>query len=183
MDSPCQKMDLEAVNSMNYEQFLDIFGNIIEKCPVITAAVWSRRPFLSFCEVEDRVSEFIESLPTSGKEGILRCHPDLAGREQASGMLTKESQEEQNQAGLTSLTSKERERMMLLNTEYKQKFGFPFVICAKMSNKDQIIKELTSRVQNHPSVELLKGIEEVKKICHLRMQDILCKGSPLPTKL
>lgn len=118
-----------------------------------------------------------------GKEGILRCHPDLAGRELTSGMLTMESQEEQRQAGLTSLSSQERERLTLLNTQYKQKFGFPFVICAKMSDKDKIVTELTVRLQNDPSEELLKGIEEVKKICHLRIQEISCKGSPLPTKL
>ncbi|XP_071989083.1 putative 2-oxo-4-hydroxy-4-carboxy-5-ureidoimidazoline decarboxylase [Engystomops pustulosus] len=176
-------MNLDAVNSMSYEQFLDIFGNIIEKCPIITAAVWSRRPFSSFGEVEDGVHEFIESLPISGKEGILRCHPDLAGRELTSGTLTMESQEEQRRAGLTSLTSQERERLTLLNTQYKEKFGFPFVICAKMADKDKIMRELSARLQNDPSVELLIGIDEVKKICHLRIQDILCKGSLLPTKL
>ncbi|KAG8584885.1 hypothetical protein GDO81_004803 [Engystomops pustulosus] len=192
-------MDLDAVNSMSYEQFLDIFGNIIEKCPIITAAVWSRRPFSSFGEVEDGVHEFIESLPISvefleenshkictkkqGKEGILRCHPDLAGRELTSGTLTMESQEEQRGAGLTSLTSQERERLTLLNTQYKEKFGFPFVICAKMADKDKIMRELSARLQNDPSVELLIGIDEVKKICHLRIQDILRKGSLLPTKL
>ncbi|XP_040278545.1 putative 2-oxo-4-hydroxy-4-carboxy-5-ureidoimidazoline decarboxylase [Bufo bufo] len=176
-------MDLETLNSMNYEKFLDVFGNIIEKCPLITAAVWSRRPFSSFCEVEDNVYEFIESLPVSGKEGILRCHPDLAGRELSSGTLTMESQEEQKQAGLTSLSPEERKRLTLLNTQYKQKFGFPFVIAAKMSDKDKIMEELTARLQNDPSVELLKGVAEVKKICHLRVQDILRKGSPFPTKL
>ncbi|XP_075706137.1 putative 2-oxo-4-hydroxy-4-carboxy-5-ureidoimidazoline decarboxylase [Rhinoderma darwinii] len=176
-------MDLQAVNSMSYEQFLDIFGNIIEKCPIITAAVWSRRPFSSFGGVEDSVYDFIESLPISGKEGILRCHPDLAGRELTSGTLTMESQQEQRQAGLTSLSSREREILTLLNTQYKKKFGFPFVICAKMSVKEKIIEELNARLQNDPSIELLKGIDEVKKICHMRMEDILCKGSPMPTKL
>ncbi|XP_056417808.1 putative 2-oxo-4-hydroxy-4-carboxy-5-ureidoimidazoline decarboxylase [Hyla sarda] len=178
-----QEMDLEAVNSMSYEQFLDIFGNIIEKCPIITAAVWSRRPYSAFSEVEDGVYEFIEALPKSGKEGILRCHPDLAGRELTSGALTMESQQEQRQAGLTSLTSGERERMTLLNARYKEKFGFPFVICAKLSDKHKIMEELTARLHNDPSAELLKGIEEVKKICHLRLQDILCRGSLVPTKL
>ncbi|XP_073439453.1 putative 2-oxo-4-hydroxy-4-carboxy-5-ureidoimidazoline decarboxylase isoform X2 [Dendrobates tinctorius] len=176
-------MDLEAINSMNYEQFLDIFGNVIEKCPMITAAVWSTRPFSTICDVEDSVYEFIESLPTSGKEGILRCHPDLAGRELTSGTLTMESQQEQRQAGLTSLNSRESERMTLLNTRYKQKFGFPFVICAKMADKEKIMEELTVRLLNTPSEELHKGIDEVKKICHLRLQDIVCKGSSLPTKL
>ncbi|XP_068121116.1 putative 2-oxo-4-hydroxy-4-carboxy-5-ureidoimidazoline decarboxylase [Hyperolius riggenbachi] len=174
-------MDIQTVNDMNYEAFLDNFGNIIEKCPLVAAAVWSKLPFSSLHEMEECVYEFIDSLPPSGKEGILRCHPDLAGRELASGSLTMESQKEQRQAGLTSLSTEEREQLGLLNFQYKTKFAFPFVICAKMSDKDKILQEISRRLRNDPSQELLKGIEEVKKICHLRVQDILSKG--LPTKL
>ncbi|KAM4699178.1 putative 2-oxo-4-hydroxy-4-carboxy-5-ureidoimidazoline decarboxylase [Discoglossus pictus] len=176
-------MDLSAVNAMNYETFLDVFGNVIEKCPLITGAIWSRRPFKSISQLESCVYEFIESLPSTGKEGILRCHPDLAGRELMSGTLTIESQHEQSQAGLVSLSSTERDRMNLLNTQYKEKHGFPFVICAKMADKSRIMQELSSRVQNEPSEELHNGIEEVKKICHLRVQDIFLKSVALPTKL
>lgn len=60
-------MDIQAVNGMSYEEFLDVFGNIIEKCPLITAAVWSSRPFSSVNEMEKCVYEFINSLPSSGK--------------------------------------------------------------------------------------------------------------------
>ncbi|XP_063807799.1 putative 2-oxo-4-hydroxy-4-carboxy-5-ureidoimidazoline decarboxylase [Pseudophryne corroboree] len=176
-------MDVQTINSMNYEQFQDTFGNIIEKCLLITAAIWSKQPFSSVHEMEVCVYEFIESLPMSGKEGILRCHPDLAGRELSSGTLTVESQHEQLQAGLTSLTTEEQEILALLNSQYKEKFGFPFVICAKMSDKRKIMEELSYRLQNDPSTELLKGIDEVKKICHLRLQDILFKSAVLPTKL
>ncbi|XP_053564460.1 putative 2-oxo-4-hydroxy-4-carboxy-5-ureidoimidazoline decarboxylase isoform X1 [Bombina bombina] len=176
-------MDIAAVNLMSYEHFLDIFGNIIEKCPLITGAVWSKRPYSSIAELESCVCEFIDFLPSSGKEGILRCHPDLAGRELASGTLTEESQQEQSHAGLISLTSTEQDRMTLLNSQYKNKFGFPFVICAKMAYKTKIMSELSSRILNDPSQELQNGIEEVKKICHLRVQDIFFKNSKLPTKL
>ncbi|XP_053312376.1 putative 2-oxo-4-hydroxy-4-carboxy-5-ureidoimidazoline decarboxylase [Spea bombifrons] len=174
-------MDLNTVNAMSYGHFMDIFGNIIEKCPLITGAVWSKHPFSSFPELENCVYEFIDSLPPSGKEGILRCHPDLAGRELMSGTLTSESQHEQRQAGLTSLSQADRERLTLLNYQYKEKFGFPFVICAKMSDRNKIMEELSSRLQNEKDEELQTGIAEVKKICHLRLQDIFVKA--VPTKL
>ncbi|XP_043929205.1 putative 2-oxo-4-hydroxy-4-carboxy-5-ureidoimidazoline decarboxylase [Protopterus annectens] len=175
-------MDIRDINSMNYESFLDVFGNVVEKCPVIVAAIWSRCPFLSVSDMESSIAEFIDSLPQSGKEGILRCHPDLAGRDLLSGKVTAESQGEQRQAGLASLSPGEMERMKQLNSHYKNKFGFPFVICARMSNKAQIFQELSVRVNNPPSQELLKGIEEVKKICHLRIQAIV-STSTQPTKL
>ncbi|XP_005993014.1 2-oxo-4-hydroxy-4-carboxy-5-ureidoimidazoline decarboxylase [Latimeria chalumnae] len=175
-------MDIHTINSMKYEEFIDIFGNVVEKCPLITAAVWAKHPFASTIDLQNKIEEFIDSLPPSGKEGTLRCHPDLAGRDLLSGQLTLESKGEQCQAGLNLLIPKERERINQLNSLYKERFGFPFVICARMNNKGKILEELNTRIQNNSQQELHNGIEEVKKICHLRLQDIFDKAN-LTTKL
>ena len=63
----------------------------------------------------------------AGKEGVLRLHPDLAGRLAAAGQLTSESTKEQSAAGLHLMTEDERHRMSNLNEQYRNKFGFPFV--------------------------------------------------------
>lgn len=60
-------MDIAAVNALPYEDFVDILGNVVEKCPIITAAVWSGRPFLSLAALEAAISEFIDALPESGE--------------------------------------------------------------------------------------------------------------------
>lgn len=46
---------------------MNIFGNVVERCPIITAAVWPRRPFASLSALETAISEFIDSLPESGE--------------------------------------------------------------------------------------------------------------------
>ncbi|XP_072351203.1 2-oxo-4-hydroxy-4-carboxy-5-ureidoimidazoline decarboxylase-like [Scyliorhinus torazame] len=165
-------MEMRTVNSMNYEQFLDVFGNVIEKCPLIAAAVWTGRPFSSVSALEKNIGDFIDSLPRSGKEGILRCHPDLAGRELLRGTLSPDSQGEQSRAGLTSLTPAQRSQLSELNASYKSRFNFPFVICVRMNDRETIIQQLGSRISNSPEQELQIGIQEVKKICHLRLLDI-----------
>lgn len=109
----------------------------------------------------------------AGKEGILRCHPDLAGRDLQGGTLTRESLEEQTRAGMDALDSKEASRMARLNDEYKARFGFPFVICARMNDKATILQQLTERLGNERVMERARGIEEVKKICHLRLQGLV----------
>ncbi|OCT93137.1 hypothetical protein XELAEV_18016202mg [Xenopus laevis] len=143
-------MDLNIINAMSYEEFLDIFGNIIERCPLVTAAIWSQRPFASVTELENSVYGFIDSLPPT--------------------------------AGLASLSPKERDTLNLLNSQYKAKFGFRFVICAKMSDKNKIMQELGSRLQSEQLEELQIGIAEVKKICHLRIIDLFLHLKS-PTKL
>ncbi|KAE8279882.1 2-oxo-4-hydroxy-4-carboxy-5-ureidoimidazoline decarboxylase [Larimichthys crocea] len=166
-------MDIAAVNALPYEDFVNIFGNVVEKCPIITAAVWSRRPFVNFTALEAAISEFIDGLPESGKEGILRCHPDLAGRDLHGGTLTRESREEQAGAGMDALNSVEASNMARLNEEYKERFGFPFVICARMTDKVNILRQLSERCRNERSVERARGIEEVKKICRVRLQALV----------
>ncbi|KAF0028106.1 hypothetical protein F2P81_019193 [Scophthalmus maximus] len=171
-------MDIDAVNALPYEDFVDVFGNVVEKCPIVAAAVWSTRPFASLNALEAAVSEFIDALPESGKEGILRCHPDLAGRDLQRGTLTRESRGEQAQAGLDALESAEMSRMARLNGEYKERFGFPFVICARMCDKANILQQLSERCRNERAAERARGVEEVKKIGRLRLQGLVLTGSP-----
>ncbi|XP_035856580.1 2-oxo-4-hydroxy-4-carboxy-5-ureidoimidazoline decarboxylase [Sander lucioperca] len=171
-------MDIATVNALPYEDFVNILGNVVEKCPIITAAVWSRRPFVNLTALETAISEFIDALPESGKEGILRCHPDLAGRDLQSGTLTRESREEQAGSGMDALNSAEASRMARLNEEYKERFGFPFVICARMNDKANILRQLSERCPNERAVERARGIEEVKKICRLRLQDLVLIDAP-----
>lgn len=60
-------MDITAVNSLHYEDFVSVFGNVVEKCPIVAAAVCSQRPFNSLNSLEAAISEFIDALPQSGE--------------------------------------------------------------------------------------------------------------------
>ncbi|KAJ8283525.1 hypothetical protein COCON_G00023750 [Conger conger] len=176
-------MDVSAVNSLSFEEFVEIFGNVVEKCPLVAAAVWSQRPFTSLGDIEAAIADFIDGLSDSGKEGILRCHPDLAGRDVQRGTLTPESQAEQSQAGLTQLEPEELAQIGALNAQYKQRFGFPFVICARMNDRPAILAQLSQRLGNKPAHELLGAIQEVKRICNLRLQALVRPILPAPAQL
>lgn len=115
----------------------------------------------------------LKAFISPGKEGILRCHPDLAGRDLQCGTLTPESHEEQAEAGLDALNSAEASALAQLNQDYKMRFEFPFVICAKMNDKIAILRHLSERIGKDRAKEIAHGIEEVKKICHLRLQALV----------
>ncbi|XP_037384871.1 putative 2-oxo-4-hydroxy-4-carboxy-5-ureidoimidazoline decarboxylase [Talpa occidentalis] len=166
-------MDIERVNSMDFGEFVDVFGNVIERCPLIAAAIWSQRPFSDLGDLEKHFFAFIDTLPESGQEGILRCHPDLAGRELQRGTLTAESQREQSGAGLASLGTDERLRLAELNAQYRARFGFPFVLAARLSDRAAVPRELARRLHCPPAQELRTALGEVKKIGRLRLADIL----------
>lgn len=60
-------MDLASVNALSYEDFVELLGNVVEKCPIVAAAAWSRRPFGTVSDLEAAITEFIDSLPHSGE--------------------------------------------------------------------------------------------------------------------
>ena len=105
--------------------------------------------------------------------GILRVYPDLAGKLAHDGQLTGESLHEHSQANLDKLSAEEDLLLAKLNENYKEKFGFPFVICARLNKKEEIIEGLKTRSQHPIDTELQIGIEEVMKICELRLRDIV----------
>merc|ERR1711983_638584 len=128
---------------------------------------------LNFEDFISKLEEIISSLPLSVKEGILRVHPDLAGRLARNGQLTKESSSEQSQANLDQLTPEEMDTLADLNNSCKSKYGFPFVICARLNKKEAIIVGLQRRLNHTAETEVQNGIEEVIKISQLRLTDIV----------
>ena len=115
----------------------------------------------------------------SAKVGILRGLPDLAGQLFQAGQLSTESLSEQRQAELDQLSPEERMLLCNLNTKYKEKFGFPFVICARMNEKKSIIEGLKVRYHHTVETEIQNAIQEVMKISKLRFQDIVQSTSKL----
>ena len=166
------KLSIYKVNGQDYEEFIQNFGNIVENTSLCAAAVWANRPFASFDALYQSFCTFIDDLPLHGREGILRSHPNLAGRLAKLDALTAESKSEQSQAGLNIITLEERETLEKYNSKYREKFGFPFVICARLNNKDTILKEIKARLANSADCELKTGINEVKKIMLLRLKDL-----------
>ncbi|XP_021947891.1 2-oxo-4-hydroxy-4-carboxy-5-ureidoimidazoline decarboxylase [Folsomia candida] len=166
-------LSINQVNEMEYEDFISTFGNVVEHCSLFAAAIWSQRPFHGVKQLHKTFCDFIDTLPKLGKEGILRSHPDLAGRIAERGLLTTESTKEQLAAELNTLTPEEKANLTRLNEAYKTKFGFPFVICARDNKKAAILSGLEARLENETEKEVIQGVEEVKKIAFYRLLDIL----------
>ncbi|XP_035678159.1 2-oxo-4-hydroxy-4-carboxy-5-ureidoimidazoline decarboxylase-like [Branchiostoma floridae] len=116
----------EDLNDLDFQEFVQKFGNIVEKAPIVAATAWSKRPFHSIRDVYKAACDFIDGLPINGKEGLLRCFPDLAGTLTQQGRLGSESTGEQRSAGMFDLTPEEQNIISQLNSRYKTKFWDPF---------------------------------------------------------
>jgi N-carbamoyl-L-amino-acid hydrolase len=93
-----------------------------------------------------------------------------------AGALTQESTHEQKTAGLTACTPQELAHIQSLNTAYREKFGFPFIVAVRGPRgtglfKPQIIATLERRLAGHPDFELQEALRQVHRIAEIRLTD------------
>jgi OHCU decarboxylase len=80
---------------------------------------------------------------------------------------------DQSAAGLDRLTPEESESFNTLNKAYRDKFGFPLVVCVRENTKETILASGKERLENSPAQEKAAGLLEIIKIANLRLQDIV----------
>lgn len=169
-----KKLSVENVNKLSATEFVNIFKNAVELWPNAAETGFLKRPFDNRSELIAQFTDYLENLSTNNKVAVLQSHPDLAGKLLDENKLSNESTDEQMSAGLNQLTVEQSLQMLELNTKYKQKFGFPFVICVRQNNKIECILDgFGKRLPNSRDKEITNGIDEVKKICQLRIEDIV----------
>jgi 2-oxo-4-hydroxy-4-carboxy-5-ureidoimidazoline decarboxylase len=103
---------------------------------------------------------------------LIRAHPELAGKAAVDGRLTEASATEQAGAGLDRLTQAEFDRFHALNAAYRDKFGFPFIICVRLTDKTGILAAMERRVANDRETEIHTAIEQIGEIVRLRLKDM-----------
>lgn len=103
--------------------------------------------------------------------GLIRAHPELAGKAAIAKQLTAESTSEQASAGLDKLTPEEFARFHELNAAYGQRFGFPFIIAVRLNDKASILAAMQARLAHDEAAEIAEAIKQIGLISKLRLLD------------
>ena len=161
---------------MSRSDFVDRFGGVFEHSPWIAERAYDAGGLQETPTAEGvhvaLVGQF-RAASASEQLGVLRAHPDLAGKLAIAGDLTEESRNEQAGAGLDRLSADEHARFTTLNTAYTDKFGFPFIIAVKGLTKDDILAAFKSRIDNTPEQEFETALRQVERIALLRLTALL----------
>jgi OHCU decarboxylase len=163
---------MKEVNELGREAFIERFGPLFEHSPWVAADAWSDRPFADEDELFEALLSAMYSAPMERKLALIRAHPDLAGRAAIEGTLTRSSKTEQASAGLDRLTPDEYEAFTRLNGAYRERFGFPFVVCVREHTKESILRVAAERLEHTRDEEVRVALEEIAKIARLRLEDL-----------
>jgi OHCU decarboxylase len=164
-------LTLAQVNALDRSSFVVALGHLFEGPPWIVEAAWDARPFATLDDLQSKLMAVMYAAPVARQVALIQAHPDLVGRAALAGTLTPASTGEQAAAGLDSLSLDEIATFTRLNAEYRDRFNFPFVICARENKKESILAGFAQRMTHTRDEEIATALGEIAKICHLRLLD------------
>lgn len=158
---------------MEKDGFITKLGGIYEHSEWVACRACEQRPFQDLTALASAMRLAVETGTDDEKLGLIRAHPDLAGKLARAGTLSEASAREQAGLGLDRLTDEEFERFTELNGRYRDRFGFPFVICVRLTDKPGILSAFESRLENSLPAEIGEALRQIHHIARLRLGDLV----------
>ena len=169
-------LTLEQLNHASLAEAAQMLDDLYEHSPWIAEQALNERPFRTLSHLKHAMAELLQHAGQIAQLGLIRAHPELAGKAMVSKNLTAESANEQTQAGLTDCTPAEFAQIQQLNADYNAKFGLPFILAVRGPrgvglNKAQIIASFARRLQGHPDFEFQECLRNIHRIVEIRLND------------
>jgi len=172
---------LADLNGAPRERFVVLLDGLYEHSRWLAERAFDRRPAGGWPTAAALLRTMAEVLAEAGRDAqlaLLRVHPELAGKAMVAEQLTEASRSEQGAAGLTQCTPAEFARLQQLNAEYRQRFGWPFILAVRGPRgrglaRAEIIATFERRLDHPPDHEFAECLRNVHRIAELRLADRL----------
>jgi N-carbamoyl-L-amino-acid hydrolase len=169
---------LNALNGASQADFVALLAGTYEHSPWIAEAAWAQRPFATPAALKRALASAVGESGRERQLGLIRAHPELAGKAMVSRALTAESTDEQGRAGLADCTPAEFARLQQLNADYNAKFGWPFILAVRGPrgrglSRVEIIAAFERRLAGHPDFEFAECLRHIHRIAEIRLGERL----------
>jgi len=168
-----EMISLPQLNAASAEDFVSALATIYEHSDWVPRRLTQQRPFQNAEKLRLAMRQVVADATSEEQLGLIRAHPDLAGKLAKAGQLTDESTREQAGLGLDRLTEAEFREFQSRNERYREKFGFPFIICARLTRKQGVLDAFDSRLENSRDSEIAEALSQIHEIARLRLIDLL----------
>ncbi|MFW0788949.1 2-oxo-4-hydroxy-4-carboxy-5-ureidoimidazoline decarboxylase [Gordonia sp. CPCC 205333] len=165
---------LDEVNKMSLQQFRTTFGDVVQSVTWVADRAYEQRPF---ADAHDLRSAFQEAMLTGSDAEqleLITAFPDLGAEDDIGDMTAVDHK------SLQHLDDEELQRVVELATAYREKFGFPLVVCAREAERyERVLRNGWSRIDNSTSSERAFALIEIAKIANYRFDDLVADANPL----
>jgi 2-oxo-4-hydroxy-4-carboxy-5-ureidoimidazoline decarboxylase len=160
---------LPDLNAASPADFAAALRDIFEHASWVAEAAAAGRPYATVSSLHEAMMGAVRKAPREPQLEFLRGHPELAGKVARAGVLTDASKAEQGSLGLDRLSEEEFARFGRLNAVYRERFGFPFIVCVRRHTRDSILRQFEQRTRNDAATELAAALDEIGFITRLRL--------------
>ena len=167
---------LDQLNAASPAEFVALLDGTYEHSPWIAERAAAARPFATPAALKVALARVVREASIDEQLGLIRAHPELAGKAAVAGELTAESTNEQQKAGLTACTPAEFAKLQQLNADYNTRFGWPFILAVRGPRgtgftRQEIIATFERRLRAHPDVERAECLRQIHRIAEIRLND------------
>ncbi len=158
---------------MDRTEFVRTYGHLYENAPWVAERAHAAGLGPEHDTVEGLhrlLAETMLAAPRELRLELVRAHPDLAGKLARQNDLTPSSCREQAAAGLDALGPEQTERLSALNSAYRKKFGFPFILAVAGLDPTTILDDIQRRLGNDPKREFDTALEQINRIARIRLE-------------
>lgn len=136
-----------------------------------------RRPYQSAESLRATANDVWRELGPQDWLEAFSHHPRIGERAAATPQDPRGAAwSEGEQAGAAQAGAAAREALAALaalNSEYEERFGHVFIVCATGRSAEEMLAEARRRLHNDPTAELRVAAEEQRKIMQIRLQKLL----------
>lgn len=156
----CRRLDI-ARHWHQRKEFVEKHAAIYEHSPWVAEAAFGSS------DIAAAMRKAVDEAGSEKQLELIRLHPDLGVK---LDTLTASSISEQQGAGLNQCSPEEYASFQKLNQEYKEKFGFPFIVAVKGLSRQDILGLFQERIHNDPDKERATALEQIHRIAHFRLE-------------
>jgi N-carbamoyl-L-amino-acid hydrolase len=175
-------LTIDQLNAASPAEFTALLDGTYEHSPWIAERAAALRPLASLAALKQALARVVHEAGAAAQLGLIRAHPELAGKAMVAHTLTAESTGEQGRAGLTHCTPQEFALLQQLNAAYNQRFGFPFILAVRGPRgtgltRAQIIATFQRRLAHPVDYEHAEALRNIHRIAEIRLDD-KCATAP-----
>ncbi len=169
---------LSDLNNCDAASFVATLRGIYEHSPWIPERIASARPFATPAALKLALQGAVMAATEDEQLGLIRAHPELAGKAALAGALTAESAHEQASSGLNQCSPEQYATLQKLNADYNAKFGFPFILAVKGPDgkglsRDAVIATFSRRLHSQRADEMAECLRQIHRIAEVRIKELL----------
>jgi 2-oxo-4-hydroxy-4-carboxy-5-ureidoimidazoline decarboxylase len=163
------RISLADLNTADRHRFVALLGGVYEHSPWVAERAWAAQPFVDVDALHTALEATVAAAHHDEQLALLCAHPDLGARARMSDASTGE----QAGAGLDRLPPDLYDRLLRLNTSYRERFGFPFLLAVAGRTAPAIIEALEQRLPRTPEEEFAEAMRQVARIARIRLDTIV----------